>query len=38
MLPTATVDDPAAIQRALAHLGRPGARNGPLKDVQEKAH
>jgi len=25
----ATIDDPAVIQRILAHLGLPGARDGP---------
>jgi hypothetical protein len=25
----ATLDDPAVIQRILAHLGLPGARDGP---------
>jgi hypothetical protein len=26
---SATIDDPAVIQRILAHLGLPGARDGP---------
>jgi hypothetical protein len=33
----ATIDDPAVIQRILAHLGLPGARAGPSSGAAARA-